>query len=316
MTVDKEIFDRLISAKNVIDGLMNLEQAFRVYVASVREFEAYLLLASVDYLTDWSDENESMAHLYDSGDRKNADINFRALSILTASGAYHDQRRGWKSRAEFPVGIFANIEEAFSYEFRKYPSYRIVEVLRNHAKHQSVAVNRISFGDTKQYQDHGTQGALRLRNTIDPQIRVADLIENHHLRGETRDQMKEIDEEYICMKSLFRNYLSSMARGHEKVRMETESFLTDAIAEIDSAHGLFLKSVCAEDDKPISFLCAVSIDREIEEKFNIDPLFYEKLIRARKRFERLQNYRRSYVSSEMVKIKDVHYCDVDDILRN
>ncbi|WP_143114627.1 hypothetical protein [Jannaschia rubra] len=253
-----------------------------------------------------------MDDLYDSVFCNNVDVNYRVLSVLTAAGAYHDQRKAWLKGKEYRE----EIEKVFSIEYDKKLSYRIIEILRNHAKHQDLPIGNILYDSSNKYQHPRPEGASRLREAIEPRVVISELIKNGRLKSATRTEVGNIDKGYICLKSLLRNYAASMARGHEKVRQQTSDALTAAKNEIDAAHHRFQQEFPGEEKRSEYFLGATTTDVHGEEEVHVGKVFYRRLDRARAQFQGLESFERFYVSSEMIDNPETYYCDVGEVLRD
>lgn len=292
--INKNEFERISKAKNIIIGLMSIELKFNILFECYRrlEIEMFEMAFDLSIKNDFNREISSGIVIK---------LNQNLLSFLTAVRAYHDQRPqdlAAFSTSESPWADKAN--SVFHEIFKLIFEYRVMEAVRNHAQHHRLPIERFYTGASRSATE---KNISELRYSLDPEINLIELAQNMKLNKRTREEISKLGVEWMDLKFAVRRYVSGLAQGHDEVRRMLFDIFEDA-KEVYAEFADRYKSRYTLDDGAI-FVMAYS-EPEIFKPIYLGADVIAEVDRIYKLHLSTKNLEKRYVSSEVVRCHPKH----------
>lgn len=120
-----------------------------------------------------------------------------------------------------------------STEYNNRFGYRFMDALRNHAQHQGLPVETISFRSKWTTDD-------LLEIGLEICISKESLVENTELNAKFRKSLRDKAEDQFALRPLVRDYIAGLCQIHEKVREANNAAVESAKKKFAGAHSRYL----------------------------------------------------------------------------
>ena len=140
---------------------LEIEQKFDLVMGNYEEFEHEILTVTLAYMVrpNLTSSRMSSARLL---------LNRRIVNLLSTCRLYVDQVKLSVNRSSTHVGCtLAQAEEVFSEQYDKALGYEIMETLRNHVQHRSLAISGILYSSRIEDGPGGTLFSFTLSLELD-----------------------------------------------------------------------------------------------------------------------------------------------------
>ena len=216
-------FKSLKKAKLLLTAALEMEQVYAVLIEAYVDFEKEMLDIGLEAMVyqRWD---------YDHYSNHRITLNLRLLSLLTAASLYKNFYSGDDSNPSAEKKMSQNLRNAstqacdlFYSEYSNDPWYRFIYELRNHAQHNALPIDIITYGSSwtvKETNGPAKQKDVR-EHSIDLWINKLALQE----RGFTHKVLDSIDEK-IDLKFAVRHYVEQISGTHQKIRDLIDSEIT------------------------------------------------------------------------------------------
>lgn len=247
LEISKEQYDDISKAKTLLLHALHIEDKFDILLHNYAEVEVELLSRAFgEILFEASSWTESIGKLHVIGRR--------IINLLTTCRLYLDQiehnfceQFGKKSQ------VFVDLKAAKSKEYESYFGYRAMETIRNYVQHRGFPVHRVRLNSER----IDTTGRSLIRHVAIPEVSVKTLELDGNIKPSVLAEMRTKGQ-YIDLRPLVREYLSSISRIHEFIRNKlkplnshSESVLAraqEAYKQQDGRDGLVGLAAVVEDD--------------------------------------------------------------------
>jgi hypothetical protein len=205
--ITREQFDSLKAAKELCIQILAIEERINLVLDNYNELELDLLNLAQRFLL-WSNRSHSDA-MYER-----LLLDRRLVNLLSACRLYLDQTD--HSLSDLFGKDSAEREKYKSERSRFYDThfgYRLIEALRNHVQHYSLAVHTIT------YTQREATGPFE-EYTVAPQISVAELEQNPQFKDAVIAELKAKGQS-LDARGPIRRYVSCLTELHSLVRKLT-----------------------------------------------------------------------------------------------
>lgn len=179
--ISEEYFNQLNESHCCLFNAYQFEQKYDLVVGNFLELENDVFRAVMDHMIGrfpgWTNHFEVQLT-----------INRRVANLLSACKTYFDQMN-----RHFILCFKGSKKEARSMKqysgslYDKRPEYRLMEALRNHVQHHSLAVHSCSVGGKN--VDH--DGQSRVQYGVEFRVNRSELLHNRKFKALVRDEMPE-----------------------------------------------------------------------------------------------------------------------------
>jgi hypothetical protein len=216
-------FDRIAEARDKLVRVSMIEEKFIMVLENFIEFEKQLhgltLQQAVYLRVDWSEFQDAIYI-----------VNRRLMNLLASCRLYLDQVSHDVSRlfGRHSV-VLQTFKIARSHEFDNTLGFMMMEALRNHLQHHSIAVQELSFPGKRHEQD----GEVTFHHGIQPHLRVTELRENDRLTQKVRERLASLDDR-VCITPWVKEYVEGLSRVHEALHTAMIEHVDQWDAELSS----------------------------------------------------------------------------------
>ena len=205
---------------------LEIEDKFDLVVANYEELERELLTLT---LTHAVRDRVTWASM--SADRLL--LGRRLVNLLTTCRLYVDQVGHSVSRSPTSIGCTREqAEEVFSDQYDGNLAYRIMDALRNHVQHRSLAIVGISYGCSREGKDE-TQPLLKF--TLSLTLDLEALREDGKFKKRTLKELENLPQKQQDVLLFVRQYVESLGHAHERLRELLATAVERADADVHSA---------------------------------------------------------------------------------
>jgi hypothetical protein len=178
--------------------------------------------------------------------------------------------------------------------------YRVMEALRNYSQHRGIPFHVIRFSGN--WQDIDSEEHSKLRFTVDPIIRVSNILKDGNFKPVILKEMLEKEtKDGLDIRPLIREYIEGIGIIHEKLRelINKDVQNWEEILEKAIENG---RNVVVGDDKPtIVYIMASGKEDQYIERISIFREFIERRRALVRRNCNFTNFRKRYASNEIPK---------------
>jgi len=225
--IDKDRYDSICTAKEVLLNGLEMEEKYEIFVSNYLEVEEKILKIATQSMARRS-------HDYEDFFEVRMEFNIRMVNLLTAARLYKDQLHR-HVRAIIPElpNIKEEVEGLFSKEYDQNQQFRFMEELRNYVQHKGIPVH---WTQHNAYSD-GTGKDRQLIYSIE----LAS--QKEYLREDKKFKKKVLEElpDKIDLKIATRSYVESMSRVHCAARKFVEKRLNESRSIIECARDEYQK---------------------------------------------------------------------------
>lgn len=217
LKISKKEFDGLSNARQKLIAGLPIESNFDLLVGNYLELEQSALSAASSIMVRHPSDYHEFFEI-------NAELNRRAVNLLTTARLYIDQIRQQVSACGHDP---QSIKSAMSESYDKHFEYRFMEALRNHVQHNGTAIQSISFG-----------GAWIPREKLERlEYAVSAYTQRSSLEQDKTFKKSVLNEcpDKIDFMNASRVYVESLGRIHKLVRLTVKPTMDLARLTIESA---------------------------------------------------------------------------------
>lgn len=241
LQIDRQNYEDIIQASVNISAMLEIERLFSLCASSYFDFEKLILEVALEYSTG----RYSYDGMEDFFEDFHSRLNLIIVTFLNCYKAYYDQSIRHSANIKFgSVEIVDLVRREFSKSFDSCFEYRVCDALRNHSQHHSLPVDGSSFGSRWQQENDDLVAGVpsRGRITLSPYFDKSSLVENHHLRAKTRNELFDASFDTIDTKMLLRGFIAELARCHTQLRGIFLPCFDQASAKISETYSLVNKA--------------------------------------------------------------------------
>ena len=204
-SISRSDFEEARRKKYVVVELLGLEERFNILLENYAEFERELLDLTLANALSFGGKWNDFANALHT-------VNRRLVNLLTTCKLYLDQlHHALSDLVGKEHNVATSVRQKCSEEYDGRFGYRVMEALRNHVQHRSLAVHKIKYGG-KWLED---RSARQHRTTI--------FVEPHRLADDPKFKKQVLLEiqqssERLELKTLVRDYLTGIISLHQYVR--------------------------------------------------------------------------------------------------
>lgn len=308
VSIPDEKYESIKESRDFLLCIHKIEKLFTIFCEAYRDIELYLLSAPLDDLLDRPHlrTEKGVATFFETHSEK---TNLKLLTLVNAFQAYIDQSKHVLTDAN-RLDLRDKLSGLLSNCFDNSLEYRILCGLRNYSTHRSLAIKRNPFCKMNEWENprEPASGASRGRFTINPAIRIRDLLADDKFREKTKAELRGLGKEYLDLKAVLRAGVATFSRAHSKFAENTDEELQSAAEVISDAYSIVTHHKNGEK--------AVNLELAKNEKSDgmfLDPLLYEFIEDNRKRWQGIRYVDRLYVSGEIVHAEDTWLGDTQRI---
>lgn len=208
-------------------------------------------------------------------------LNRRLLHLLASGRMYLDQTcHDLSMLFGSSLEEVTNFHQARSHEYDNVNvfGYRMCEALRNFSQHQSLPIHQISYPLSR--QEDGI-----CNHTIEFSLNVEEMKRAGTLKAKIAKELIALGQEYIPLKPLIREYISSLGNIHRKVR----EILAPAIRTWEEGSRKAVERFCAEfgnDDIRLLAIACIRLEDGREQGVLESYYLNDKPSERRKQLER------------------------------
>ena len=137
--ISENFASRLMSSRDCIIGLLEIEHRYQNFVQSFLELETEVPSVEIRNMMSSPDDSEILAI--------RPVIELRTQSFLSAARAYHDHANSRISNGVVKPKSFSQWRSFFSDSYDRSFDYRLVEKLRNVMQHSASVISEVSIGN-------------------------------------------------------------------------------------------------------------------------------------------------------------------------
>lgn len=219
LPMEADEFRSLKAAKDLVVGVLGVEESMYLVLGNFLEYEALLLREALSGLVfapgSWS-EFRGVIH----------EVNRLLVNVLSGCRGYVDQSKHFLSgRFGKDSGELQSFREWAAEQYDSKLGYRVMEALRNYSQHRGVAVHQLAHSH---WRAGAGPGGPR-RNALVPSLLPTRLAEDGRFKASVLEELLAKDEP-VDLRPLVREYVSGLALIHEQLR----STLEDSTEAADS----------------------------------------------------------------------------------
>ena len=216
----------LCEAVRIQRTALEIEEKFDLVVANYEELEREILNLTLTYAVR---DNPTWASM--SSDRLL--LGRRFVNLLTTCRLYVDQVGYSVSRSATLIACTpAQAKQVFGDQYDSNLAYRIMEALRNHVQHRSLAIAGMAYGCGRERED-ATHSLLEF--TLSLTLDLESLREDGVFKKATLEELEKLPQERRDLILFVRQYVESLGRAHERLRELLANAVEQADADVQSA---------------------------------------------------------------------------------
>ncbi len=224
--IDASRYAALSEAVGVQRAALEIEEKFDLVVANYEELERETLTLTLTHAVRNDFTWASM-----SSDRLL--LGRRLVNLLTTCRLYVDQVVHSVGRSPTPIGCTRKqAEEVFKDQYDRNLAYRIMDALRNHVQHRSLAIAGITYG-CKRVRAEATQPLVRF--TLSLTLDLEALREDERFKKPTLEELENLPQKQQDLFLFVRQYVQSLGRAQERLRELLAAAVKRADADVQSA---------------------------------------------------------------------------------
>lgn len=226
IAIDASRYAALSEAVIIQRAALAIEEKFDLVVANYEEMERDILTLT---LTHAVRDDFTLASM--SSDRLL--LGRRLVNLLTTCRLYIDQVTHSVSRSSTSLGCTAKRAKAvFSEQFDRNLAYRIMDALRNHVQHRTLAIAGLTYGRKRERED-ATPSLVEF--TLSLTLDLEALRQDGKFKTETLKELEALPQERQDVILFVRQYVESLGRAQERLREMLATAVERADAEVRSA---------------------------------------------------------------------------------
>ncbi|MEM8596200.1 MAG: hypothetical protein AAGF76_07020 [Pseudomonadota bacterium] len=213
MTITAREAEKIIEAREGLGQLYEIEQNFKIMISLYKDFESTIFDLTLDALSEpFRARADFTSEL--------VKVNQRLFSFMTAAGMYHDimNRIRCNTNKELSQCI-TDAQKYFSKEYDSRLNYRLLEALRNVAKHERNVVTTIKHD---RYRDRSSS---QPKIEVNPHIKVSSAL-LRTLKSQVRKELQSGKIETVNAKEMVREYMEALAQCHHLYLQNTEKIVS------------------------------------------------------------------------------------------
>jgi len=208
VAIDAGRYAALNEAMGIQRAALEIEEKFDLVVANYEELEREILTLTLTHAvrgeSAWA--TMSSARLL---------LARRLVNLLTTCRLYVDQVTHSVSRSPTPGCTRDQAEKVFSDQYDGNPAYRIMDALRNHVQHRTLAIAEMSYGCRRE-REVATHALLEF--TLSLTLDLEALRDDRAFKKATLEELEALPKERQDLILLVRQYIESLGRAQERLR--------------------------------------------------------------------------------------------------
>ncbi|MDE0075422.1 MAG: hypothetical protein OXR82_12400 [Gammaproteobacteria bacterium] len=225
ISIDARRYAALSEAMRIQRAALEIEEKFDLVVANYEELEREILTLT---LTHAVRDDFTWASM--SSDRLL--LGRRLVNLLTTCRLYVDQVTHSVSRSATTGCTREQAERVFRDQYDGNLAYRIMDALRNHVQHRSLAIVGITYGCSRA-REEATQSLLEF--TLSLTLNLEALREDRRFKQRTLEELENLPQKRRDVILFVRQYLESLGRAQEQLRELLATAVERADADVHSA---------------------------------------------------------------------------------
>ena len=226
IAIDASRYAALSEAMRVQRAALDIEEKYDLVVTNYEELERDILTLT---LTHAVRDNPTWASM--SSDRLL--LGRRLVNLLATCRLYVDQVAHSVSRSPTSIGCtHIQAKQVFNDQYDRNLAYRIMEALRNHVQHRSLAITGIAYGCSRE-RDDATQSLVGF--TLSLTLDLEALREDGTFKTPTLEELESLPQERQDVILFVRQYVESLGRAQERLRELLATAVERADADVHSA---------------------------------------------------------------------------------
>ena len=224
--IDANRYAALKDAMRIQIVALEIEEKFDLLMRNYEEFEGEIIKLTLAHMVraypTWSSMS-SARHL----------LVRRLVNLLSTSRLYIDHIKHAVSSSSKDLRCTQlQAEKAFCKQYDKSFGYRIMEALRNHIQHRSVAIKAISYpGQIEEKEEGGPLWNFRLNLMLD----MESLRRDTHFKKRVLRELESLAPEQRDPILFVRQYVEGLGHVQEQLRGLIQSAVDDADKAVDKA---------------------------------------------------------------------------------
>lgn len=253
IAIDARRYAALSEAMRIQRTALEIEEKFDLVVANYEELEREILTLTLTHAVRNDFTWASM-----SSDRLL--LGRRLVNLLTTCRLYVDQVTHSVSRSPTPGCTREQAEKVFSDQYDGNLAYRIMDAVRNHVQHRSLAIVGITYGCRRE-REEATQSLLEFTLSLTLNLEV--LREDGKFKKGTLEELENLPQERQDVILFVRQYVESLGRAHERLR----ELLATAVARADADVHTALTEWKTVSDKSTGLVALKRHDRSSTDEY-------------------------------------------------
>lgn len=225
IAIDATRYAALSDAMRIQRAALEIEEKFDLVVANYEELEREILTLTLTHAVRSDFTWASM-----SSDRLL--LGRRLVNLLTTCRLYVDQVTHSVSRSRTPGCTREQAEKVFSDQYDGNLAYRIMDALRNHVQHRTLAIVGIAYGCRRE-REEAIQSLLEFTLSLPLDLEV--LREDGRFKKRTLEELENLPKNRQDVILFVRQYVESLGRAQERLRELLATAVERADADVDSA---------------------------------------------------------------------------------
>ena len=223
--IDADRYGALKDALAVQHVALELEEKYHLVIENYEEFEREIFALTLAYMVrnnlTWSSMSDARLLL-----------SRRIVNLLATCRLYVDQAKHSVSSSQLGGCTLEQAEALFSEQYDKIAGYRIMEALRNHIQHRSLAISGISYPG---HIESGTTDEPLWSFRLDLKLDIKVLREDESFKIEILEELESLPPTQNDIILFIRQYVEGLGHAQNQLRKLIEPAVDRADAVIDAA---------------------------------------------------------------------------------
>ena len=226
IAIDARRYVALSEATKIQRAALEIEEKFDLVVANYEELEREILTLTLTHAVrgDSALASMSSARLL---------LARRLVNLLTTCRLYYDQVMHSVSRSPAQLGCTREqANEVFSDQYDGNLAYRIMEALRNHIQHRTLAIAEMRYGCRRE-REEATHSLVEFTSSLTLDLEA--LRADGTFKKSTLEELEAVPRERQDLILFVRQYVESLGRAQERLRELLAPAVERADADVHSA---------------------------------------------------------------------------------